>query len=121
MKKLIIATFCLLLSVPAMAAGWTNWFTIDSLGYDHYLTNTTITFFYIIPDGTIENPDLCSSSTKYVGGSVQTTISVGEAIGKIELSKLPTLAYTAGWQIRVYLSGCNNNEPFIKSVEIKKP
>ncbi len=121
MKKLVIAVFCLFLSIPAMAAGWTNWFTIDTLGYDNYLTDVDYSFFYIIPVGTVENPDSCSTPSKYVAGLTHHTFNVAQAANRREVSKLPTLAYTAGWQIRVYLSTCDLNLPNIKAIEIKKP
>ncbi len=122
MKKLIVAAFCLFLSMPAIAGGWTNWFTIDTLGYDLALTDGSHAFFYIIPDGTIENPDLCSSTTKYVGGANNgASASVGNTGNNREISKLPTLAYTAGWQIRLHLGGCSFNLPYANAVEIKKP
>ncbi len=121
MKKLLIATFCLFLSIPAMAASWTNWFTIDTLGYDLYQTNSTQAFFYIIPTGTVENPESCTSTSKYALGATSTSTTTPAALNNKEISKLPTLAYTAGWQIRLYLNGCEFNLPNGYMVEVKKP
>ncbi len=122
MKKIVIAIFCLFLSVPAMAGGWTNWFTIDTLGYDFHHHDTSHAYFYVVPAGTVENPDSCTSTTRYAAGANHTTNSVATSVNAREISKLPTLAYTAGWQMRVYLNGCAFNAfPDARIIEIKKP
>lgn len=117
----MIVAFSLLISIPAMAAGWTNWFTIDSLGYDFYKTDAAYAFAYVIPDGTVENPDLCGSSSQYVLAESHNTATVAASNNAKESSKLPTLAYTAGWQVRLYLNGCQFGFPHAYAVEIKKP
>ncbi len=121
MKKIVIAAFCLILSVPAIAGTWTNWFTIDSLGYDLYNQGGSEAYFYIVPSGSVENPNSCTDTSHYVLGSTHSSHTVGDSLNKKETSKLPTLAYTAGWQIRLSIVGCQHNRPQANSIEIKKP
>ncbi len=121
MKKLIIATFLLFLSVPAMAGTWTNWFTVDSLIYDYSVTDPVHTLFFIVPDGTVENPESCTSSAKYILPNVShANNTAGDVANRKDSSRLPTLAYTAGWQVRVHLNGCSFGSPLVTAIEIKR-
>ncbi len=126
MKKLIIAAFCLFISVPAMAAGWTNWFTISHIG--HGVSETSVGTsnqngkFFIYPDGTVENLDSCTSSDAYGFAEVNYN-NTNQWYAMIQDSiKLATLAYTAGWQVRLYINGCDGatSRPYAKAIEIKK-
>ncbi len=127
MKKLIIAAFCLFFSVPAMAAGWTNWFTISHIGHGISETSVGVSSssgkFFIYPDGTVENLDSCSSSDAYGFAEVNLDSTNQWPTGVKDLIKLATLAYTAGWQVRLYLNGCNGAtpRPHARAIEIKKP
>ncbi len=124
MKKLMIAAFCLFLSVPAMATGWTNWFTIDSLKfvYDGVESASSQSgSLIIIPVGTVENTVSCSTTDGYLRSDIAPSSTTGDASNRLAFDKLATLAYTAGWQARVYLSDCQYNRPRFKALEIKKP
>ncbi len=119
----VITTALLMFATQATAGGWTNWFTIQELGYHSDgtgIASSNIGHFVIVPDGTVENLDSCGSASLYASQSMGSAAAQPTTQYYNQMAKLATLAYTAGWQVRVYLDGCETH-PRFKSVEIQKP
>ncbi len=118
LKILVISLGMMFLANGAMAADqWTNWFTITQLEAEQG-TNAAI-WFGIYAD-TIDTSQGCSTNDKYLFPSFNESSATGNHSSKEQLYKLATLAYTGGWQVRLYLSNCINNRPAAYRIQIKK-
>ncbi len=125
LKILGISLVLLSFANVATAGSWTNWFTIDKIRWSsHVDTGTTSSYgaIMVYPDGTVENLLGCAVSDAYIGSQTPTEATSFIYVYQ-ELTKLVTLAYTAGWQIRLYLNSCEGSGPrnHFHTVELKKP
>ncbi len=122
MMKVILVSLALMgFANGAMAGTWTGWFSIDKLRWSTIAdTGTTsgLGGVLVFPIGTLDNPLSCTGTDAYLSASQNATQTLYK-----ELSKMATLAYTAGWQVRVYIDACAGpgSRPHFHTIEIKKP
>ncbi len=119
LKFIVLSVSMLVAANVASADGWTNWFNISKLG--NGLSGSEWSF-YIYPDGGGQDINSCGASDYYAASNYNVNNSQVEGTNvRDNLLKLASLAYTAGWQVRIYAQGCNGTRNAFWLIEVQKP
>lgn len=130
-KALVLSFFMLTIASTAMAAipgTWSDWFTIDQVNetlWDVDGNSSATASFRMTPplEHTVTNPAGCSTTSNYAIYGQYTGNHAGGYNHMIaEVHKLATLAFTAGYQVRVFVrnDACVASRPYVLAIDVKK-